>query len=493
MIPVVHDVDGVCVLHLPGSSVPYRAGLTFRVGMADESPATSGITHLVEHLALHHLAPGDRHSNGATTATHTHFHSWGTAAEVVAFVNGVCSALASLPFDRMSAEKAILLTESSGRGSVPPATLYRHGATGSGLAALAEFGVPTLDAETVQQWTASWFTRGNLVLWVSGPEIPEGFDLSPLPDGDLHDLEEPVSQLPDGPCWFGHDAPLVHVSADLVRSPAALVFAHLLERVAFRELRHESVLSYHAQTTHRRLSVSTVQVELVADALPDQLDALVGGVVDVLEGVRLRLPTEADLDAARRAAAEPFTHPEQFRSMLPALAEDLLQEQEPLSAAETHAALMAVTAEEVRAVAGEFKANALAQVPVIGLDWAGWRDVNGQVLDPVQGKTVRSLDGEHQLVLSPDGVTFVAGSANVTVRYTSLALLIDHADGGIEMIGNDACTIRIEPTLFPLTPDERHRLVQRADPARTVRRPARRPDEIPRPDNRRRGFSLRRR
>ena len=36
---------------------PARAALMFRVGVIDETLPTSGITHLIEHLALHELIP----------------------------------------------------------------------------------------------------------------------------------------------------------------------------------------------------------------------------------------------------------------------------------------------------------------------------------------------------------------------------------------------------------------------------------------------------
>ncbi len=46
------EVDGVPTVWAP-SEGELTAGLVFRVGRADETWARSGITHLVEHLALH--------------------------------------------------------------------------------------------------------------------------------------------------------------------------------------------------------------------------------------------------------------------------------------------------------------------------------------------------------------------------------------------------------------------------------------------------------
>ncbi|MBT2467655.1 hypothetical protein J7E97_07175 [Streptomyces sp. ISL-66] len=117
-------VDGVRTLlaHQPGPG-PVTAGLLFRVGRADETLATSGITHLVEHLALHrHVPPGDPHHDGATAPAHTGFQVTGTPAEVVAYLNGVCASLRDLPVERLETEKEILRTEPPAAAAVRPAS-----------------------------------------------------------------------------------------------------------------------------------------------------------------------------------------------------------------------------------------------------------------------------------------------------------------------------------------------------------------------------------
>ena len=58
-------IEGIRTLLAPGPG-PTRGGVTFRVGQADETLSTAGITHLVEHLALHKLGMTDYHFNGAT-------------------------------------------------------------------------------------------------------------------------------------------------------------------------------------------------------------------------------------------------------------------------------------------------------------------------------------------------------------------------------------------------------------------------------------------
>ena len=57
------EVDGVPTLLAPRNG-PLAAGLTFRVGQADETLATAGITHLLEHLTSN-APPKDREEEAA--------------------------------------------------------------------------------------------------------------------------------------------------------------------------------------------------------------------------------------------------------------------------------------------------------------------------------------------------------------------------------------------------------------------------------------------
>src|SRR5215207_3614344 len=108
------EVDGVPTLLTP-SSGPMTAGLTFRVGLVDEGAARIGITHLVEHLALHRHGVADYHYNGATGSIVTHFHMQGSESDIVRYLEMVCDSLSDLPVERLETEKAILRTEAAGR------------------------------------------------------------------------------------------------------------------------------------------------------------------------------------------------------------------------------------------------------------------------------------------------------------------------------------------------------------------------------------------
>ena len=142
------EIDGVPALFARHSG-PMQAGLVFRVGVADETFGRAGITHLVEHLALHRHGLTDYHFNGATKAAFTHFHVQGNEQEVVAYLHSVCASLANLPMERLETEKEILRTEEAGRESsqIP---LWRYGARGYGLASYPEFGVAQLRSDDLR-------------------------------------------------------------------------------------------------------------------------------------------------------------------------------------------------------------------------------------------------------------------------------------------------------------------------------------------------------
>jgi zinc protease len=136
------EVDGVptLVAPIPG---PLNAGLMFRVGRADETLSRTGITHLVEHLALFGHSLSDYHHNGSTGATITHFHMSGSESDVVDFLAGVCASLTDLPIARLEIEKEILRTEEHNRpsGANHSMPLWRYGSVGYGLLSYPEWGL----------------------------------------------------------------------------------------------------------------------------------------------------------------------------------------------------------------------------------------------------------------------------------------------------------------------------------------------------------------
>ncbi|MFD8129317.1 insulinase family protein, partial [Streptomyces mirabilis] len=296
------EVDGIPTLFAYATG-PMRAGLVFRVGVADETLAGAGITHLVEHLALHRQGLADYHFNGATKAAFTHFHVEGAEHEIVAYLDGVCTSLLDLPMERLETEKEILRTEEAGRepGQLP---LWRYGAQGYGLVSYPEWGVRGLRPDDVREWAGTWFTRDNAVLWIAGERLPAGLSLK-LPAGRRRPMPAVTSALPTAPAYFSDGKGGVLLDAVVTDTTAARLYAGVLERALSRSLRQEGGYSYTAASdyTSRRDGFATVTA--FADALPAKQDAVLGGFVDVLAGLQVGRIAQAPPGGARRGRRAP--------------------------------------------------------------------------------------------------------------------------------------------------------------------------------------------
>ncbi|MEU4480650.1 insulinase family protein [Micromonospora sp. NPDC023966] len=472
------DVDGVPTLLAPAPG-PVRAGLVFRVGVADETLARRGVTHLLEHLALAPLGPLDHDANGMTDALFTSFVIRGGPAEVTTFLATVCRHLHQPPPGALAIEREILRVEQRGRGH-DELPLWRHGARDHGLVSYPEYGVPGLTEDDLREWAARWFTRQNAALFVTGDDLPAGLRLD-LPDGARQPLPAPSSALPETPAYFAAGAGLVALDAVVRRRAAGAVYAGVLERELFRSLRQEDGLSYLVTAGYQPRYDGTATVRAMADALPDKQDAVLGGVIDVLATLRVGRITPADRDVVVTRHREALSAPHTDADRLPGCARDLLTGQPVRDLDEVRAELDAVTVDDLRDVAGEVAASALLIVPQgHTADWAGFSAAPTTSEEAVEGKAHQGTDGETELTIGADGITATYGEAVSTVRYAECAALLVWPDGARRLIGEDGIAVHVEPNLFVPTPD-----LAVADaalpPERHVLMPARRAEQIPPP------------
>ncbi|MEV8447946.1 M16 family metallopeptidase [Streptomyces parvus] len=489
------EVDRIPTLLAPTSGGPVAAGLYFRVGAADETLATAGLTHLVEHLALHRHGVSDLHYNGSTAATHTHFVVSGTPEEVVAYLNGVCASLRDLPVERLATEREILRTEQAGRGRGPnhQLPLWRYGARGYGLASYPEYGTLHLTADAVRDWAATWFTRDNAVLWMTGDTVPEGLDLT-LPAGRRQPLPAPTSALPVTPAYLTGGSGGVVLDGIVRRTSAARLFAEVLGRALFTDLRQKGGYSYTADCDYHPRDTDHATITAYADALPQKQDAVVGGFIDVLARLRAGTIDRAELDSARAKVVKQYEIPDVGAAALPMYALNVLTGHENLTPDEHRAQLAAVTVEDLRDVARELYDSALIQVPGRGVDWAGFTEApqwSAPSFGPEPLGTVhrsRASDAV-SLAVGREAVTLSTPRGRIAVRYDACAAMRVFPDGARHLIGFDAFVVEVEPTLYAkLTPD-RMALIDAAVPAAAVvPMPVRDPDEIPQPAARRGGL-----
>jgi zinc protease len=475
------EVDGLPVLTAPTDG-PSCAGLVFRVGRADESLARSGVTHLLEHLALFRVGLTDYHYNASTGAVVTSFHSTGDDRDLVTYLSAVCDGLNHLPLERLGTEKAVVRTEHQNR--VPAANdsmnLWRYGARGYGLLSYGELGLPALVAQDLEHWAQTWFTRNNAVLWIAGDQIPVGLRLD-LPDGVHQPVPQPTSALPATPAYFCEGHQTVVLDAIVLRRPAAWVFANVLERSLFRHLRQELGISYATNVAVEPRGDGYVTVTALVDGRPEQADAVVGGFVDTLGRLRVGRIDQADLDAYMASWRDAARHHDIDAAGLPAAAFDLLTGAPVRSLDERSAALHAVTIGDVHEVAVEAMSTALLRVPYgTRADWAGFVPAPTQSAAAVTGVRLPSLDDPSaSLLVGAEGVSTVTDYGPVTVRFDDCAAMVAWPDGGRRLIGNDGLTVAIEPTVHRIDAATLAGIDAAVPGSRVVSMPAREPSAIP--------------
>lgn len=476
-------VAGIRTVFAPREG-PLAAGLIFRVGRADESFAESGITHLIEHLALFGRDDGDIHHNGETADEFTHFHVFGSEAEVVAFLNGVCRALSDLPLHRVEAEKAILRTEASGRHAhgADAQRIERYGSVGPATAAYGEVGLHAVDAEKVTEWAARWFTKGNAVLWLTSDHVPDGLVLD-LPDGPLKTIPE-WSEVPrPRPAYFVGSNGGALIDAVVARSSAAAIFSQLASKMLFRTLRIEGGHSYTAMCEYEPIDGSRARITLVADMLSENHEAVTSGMISVLNDLRAGDIDEREFEATRGYARRMTEVPSLGAQMLPAVAMNLLTGCREQNIDELVREAEMVTVDDITAVAETVWHDALAQIPAGSLEWAGFELAPRWSRFAVAGERF-PLYGEpdHALIISPDGVSALIGEGVATVLLEECVGYLMYPDGARVLFGADGFRVFVEPTqYFGLGPEVVAALDERAPARAVIRMPPRPEEEIPPP------------
>lgn len=477
------EVDGVPTLLAPTTG-PMHAGLAFRVGFADEPLAKRGITHLIEHLALHSFGVADYHYNGATGVEHTYFHMRGAEADIVKFLNGVCAGLQELPMQRLEVEKEILRTEENGRGegATDGLALWRHGARDYGMPAYPEWGLTGITPDDLRAWVAYWFTRENAALWIAGPDVPAGLRLT-LPSGQRRPAPPPSSALPVRPAYFRGPANVVAWNAVVPRRPAASIFAGVLERALFRSLRQESGLSYTVQTDYDPRGDGTAVLTALADALPEKQDAVLGGFVDVLAAARVGRIDPAEVTAVVNQRCEDLARAEEIGARLPGMAFGLLAGRAPQSVEEVLAELRAVTRDDVAEVGRVAVEDGLLMTPGrTTADWAGYTAAPDSSAEVVHGTPYPSLERpDRRLIAGDDGISAVDQENLVTVRFHQCSAVLSWPDGARRFVGHDGIQVHVEPTLYANGHAVVAALDTRVRPELRVAMPPRDPSRIPAP------------
>jgi len=437
---------------------PLKAGLLFRTGRVDEALTTTGQTHLVEHITLSSFTEPAQNFNGFVSGAITGFFTIGQPQVVADFLARVCETLQSLPADRLETEKQILAAESATRryDFRTNQLAWRYGAAGYGLTAMPEFGLHTASLEQLRELCAKKFTRENAILWLSGPP-PPNLCLQ-LPQGTKQPLPALTPIQWTFPSWFVDDASGgIAVGATASRVSASTIFCEIASRRLRYGLRTAKAVSYAPTVFYDPLDANTAHLILYADSNLERREELVNLFGEIFEG--LGKVDDSDLDLAKQQIREQWVGsmapPPADRMLMEVqrAATDWLYDKEYESLESLAAEMELVNTDHILSFFQEIKSTLMFAIPSrIRLQhWLGARIPPSKV-PLIEGKRTTSLDAPiqtEQLVFSIDGVSVVwPNGLHFTVRYSQLAGALAYGDGGVCLIGTDATTLTIEPTLW---------------------------------------------
>ncbi len=319
------DADQIEFGHL--GPIPYvrtdgigdpNARLIFRVGMADEPLERRGVTHLLEHLVLNRFRDTHLQFNGSTGATLTEFYCIGRASTTGPFLSQVISALAgSFEPGPVEHEANVLRAEAATKEQTPFDGLLRQrfGLMSYARPTLTEYWLERAHPDDLRAWAERFFTAGNCVLVVEGPELPD-IDVAPLPVAD----PEPAPSVEAGRLgtgWYDRRPGPVLGLAGVERSTAAALAAGYLHLQLIDNLRHDGGHAYAPFTEYDPVSADQAMVVFGSDTGGDDQTVAATGVLDtldqlidegppaaVIERFRQRVDAAAETNQLRRATFE---------------------------------------------------------------------------------------------------------------------------------------------------------------------------------------------
>ena len=262
-----------------------------------------GITHIVEHLAMHALRDKEHAFNASVDGSTLTFWASGSEQQVVDFFDDLARQLRSLPVDRLETEAGVLAAEAEGR----EVRFCDHllsvffGPNGPGLDAYPERGFALVGPREVQQWADRHCVLQNAVLMITAPpptglrvDLPVG-EHRPfaLPDGRFGYRPERLEQVTD-------EGKGISLGTLAQRSTDIRLAWQLFSRRLTDRLRHELGLVYQAWTAYLPLAGDTAFLYAGVDALEGQLEKTVFEFMAVMDELRNKDPKQDELSSLQR-------------------------------------------------------------------------------------------------------------------------------------------------------------------------------------------------
>jgi hypothetical protein len=439
--------------------LPFTASLLFRVGRADETFVSAGITHLVEHLSIFALGKVPVVHNGSVDLLLTRFFARGDRVGVLTYLQDVARRLHQLPLDRLEGERRVLAAE-AGRGVRSPVGALlaaRFGARGFGLADVREHGLRSLSGEQVSAWADDRFGRANAAVWMTGPP-PDDFDLS-LPEGRRCPVppSEPIPHL-SLPSCTGEDYLGVAIGYVFPRNPAAKLACDMAAGALQDRLRRQDALSYEVGYDWQPLSGHQAHATLAAECPRERVDAVRDSLLDELEHQRKDGPGPELRAHAHAMEEQSLSEPGMVLSWLDSSCRDeLLGEPLGRSPAEFLEERRAIPSAELAPALSAALDSTILMVPTgtrIPKGFQPYRRDSRQVAGRPYGRWP-AIDADapkgrpspaERFVLGPKGISHIVegmGGASQTVRFENCAGVLVTRFGELIFQGDDNVAVGV--------------------------------------------------
>ena len=313
-----YELDGVPLFHIPSSGATILT-LTFGVGRAHEPVIRSGMTHLAEHLILNPINRAFDHSNGITGPLRVTFTTRGSPPEASRFLGEVCEQIAKPRLGRIHEEANVLRSEAATRS--PNMSLevrlqfMRVGYQGLGTVELPELFLRTLDEDVLAEWIANHFVARNAAIWIVG-ELPH----------DLYISLEPGSRTPlpaftaipgfETPTLVAGDIGGVGASFVVPRGLAIQVAMQTIGQHLRKTLRVDRGLGYVVVADYSPVDADQAVTRVYASCLPAAIPEVQKAVLETIDDVGARGPSDDELADAYEVMVRDMTDPMAFPGRL---------------------------------------------------------------------------------------------------------------------------------------------------------------------------------
>ncbi len=478
-------VDAVPAFWVRTGRPTLGASLVFRHGMVDETLATSGWTHLLEHLALHDRGSGPLDVNGSVSLLHTRFDLHGPPELVAATLTDLASWLARPELPPVQRERSVLAAETALRGDndVARALEWRYGARGPGLAAFLEPGLARATEPALAALAARAFVDGNCALVLDGPP-PAGLRL-PLISGPRRPTPEAVPVEGAWPAAYLNPTSGVVASGVTSRSAAAQVLPMVIQELFTEQFRLTHAAAYAPWGHYEPVDDHRVVVLAGSDANAELLPGIADRVLVQLNRLARGDVPHALVDEVVARALQAARDPYRLMGHALRAASDLLRNADLKDVDETLGELEEIDVAAVATAAREVLHTLMLGVTPITQLTGNLRLLEMPTDDgPVSGRKFRSRNFpvvRDRLRVSADAVHLNSGNQTRTIRSDQIEGLLQHPDGGRRVVSRDGWTLDVEPTMWAGGDRLAERVDQLVDRDRHLPVAARPTDSVPRP------------